>query len=65
MFEFVLHPMSMTPHNVRFFMTSFLGNKDVITCHLGRRYCVNFFTMEEYKSHVVEGPAWGYEKVKI
>lgn len=65
MFEIVLYKEIMTSLNNRFFMTSFLGNNDVITCHLGRRYCINFFSLEEYKGHVCEDVYWGHDKVKI
>jgi len=65
MFELVVYKVSMTPLNDRFFMTSFLGNNDVITCHLGRKYCINFFILGDYKSLVREDVSYGYDKVKI
>lgn len=62
MFELVLCNASL---NDRFFMASFVGNNDVITCHLGRRYCINFFSLGEYKSNVREDVYWGHDRVKI
>ena len=65
MFEIILCKEIMTPLNDRFFMTSFVGNNDVITCHLGRRYCINFYSLVEYKSHVRQEVSLGHDKVKI
>lgn len=65
MFELVLNPISATPHNDRFFMTSFISNNNVITCHLGRRYCINFYYLDEYKSHICQPYPMDYERIKI